>query len=148
MRTQDPSSTRLWLVRWMYAVAVGHLVVAVLLPWMARLPLLESYHLGIEQYFWSGAAPVAARAQQVWWISLFAATMQSTALWMLALVHIGNRQRSAAAWVWLLAGLALWAPQDIGFSLQAQVWPHVAVDTFALLIMVPPLLWLWRLDRT
>lgn len=141
-------ATRLWLILWLYAVVAGHLLVGVLLTWMGNSDLLESYHRAVEQHFWSGAAPAVARAQQVWWIALFGATMQSTALWMAALVHLGHRLRSAAAWGWLLAGLALWAPQDMALSIQGGMWVHIWIDGFALLIMVPPLLWLWRHDRS
>ena len=148
MQQQNRSSVRLWLVCWMYAVAAGHLVVGVLLTWLGNADLFDGYHRSVEQSFWAGAAPAAARGQSVWWIALFGATVQNLALWMLALVHIGNRQRYAAAWAWLLAGLALWAPQDMWLSMQAQAWTHVWVDLFALLVMVPPLVWLWRLDRS
>ena len=143
----ERSSTRLWLIRWLYAVAVGHLLVGVVLTWMGNSDLFESYHRAVELHFWSGTAPTAARPQQVWWIALFGATMQSTALWMAALVHLGHRLRSAAAWGWLLAGLALWAPQDMALSTQGGMWVNIWIDTFALLIMVPPLVWLLRHDR-
>jgi hypothetical protein len=32
-------------------------------------------------------------------------------------------------------------------SLRADCWPHVAVDAFALALMLPPLAWLWLQDR-
>jgi hypothetical protein len=111
--------------------------------------VFDAYHRSVEHFFWpDGAAPPAARAAQVWWIALFGATVQSTALWMAALVHLGDRHRSAAAWAWLLAGLALWAPQDLALSIHARVWTHVLVDSLALLVLVPPLVWLWRHDST
>ncbi len=66
---------------------------------------------------------------------------------MLALVHLGNRLRQRAAWGWLLAGLLLWAPQDMLISWQARVGSHLVADAAALLLMVPPLLWLWKEDR-
>jgi hypothetical protein len=142
------TSTRLWLIRWLYAVTAGHLLVGLVLAWAGGADVFEAYHRSVEHIFWQGSsAPAQARAAQVWWIALFGATVQSTALWMMALVYLGDRHRSAAAWAWLLAGLALWAPQDIALSLHARVWLHVGVDCFALLIMVPPLLWLWWHDR-
>ncbi len=110
--------------------------------------MFEAYHRSVEHFFWPGGpAPAGSRPAQVWWIALFGATVQSTALWMAALVHLGDRHRSATAWAWLLAGLALWAPQDMALSIHAQVWVHVWVDCMALLVMVPPLVWLWRHDR-
>lgn len=140
----DPTRNRVAL--WLYAVALAHLFGGIVLAWFAGSAGLDGYHRGIEAYFWHGAAPVAARAQQAWWMQLFGATLQCTAIWMLALVHIGYRSRQRMAWGALLAGLLIWAPQDIVISLQAGVWSHLAADGFALLAMVPPLLWLWRRD--
>lgn len=139
--------TRRWLVRWLYAVAAGHVLVGVLLPWLGAMAWLDDYHRSIAQHFGGGASLEAARAEHVWWMALFGATVQSLGVWMLALVHIGARHRLATVWLWLLAGLALWAPQDVAWSLQAGVWLHVGADALALVVLVPPLLWLYRNDR-
>lgn len=137
---------REWVVRWMYAVAIVHLLVGAALPWIAGASVLEPYHRGIEQHFWAGAAPAQARPQQIWWMTLLGATVQCAAIWMLALVHLGNRLRLRSAWRWLLAGLLIWAPQDMLVSLHAHVWSNVVVDAVAILLMVPPLLWLSKKD--
>jgi hypothetical protein len=47
----------------------------------------------------------------------------------------------------LIAGILLWAPQDMWLSAQQQVWSHVWLDGFALLVLLPPLFWLYRHDR-
>ena len=139
---------RAWVIRWLYAIVAAHLLGGLLLPWAAGLPLLAAYHAGVEASFWHGAAPAAARAQQIWWLSLFAPTLQAAAIWMGALVRAGARSREPSAWVWLMVGLAVWAPQDIRTSLQAAAWPHVWADCAAVLTMLPPLAWLWWHDRT
>lgn len=139
--------TRNWLVWWLYACALGHLLVGVLLPWLASLPLMEGYHLSVEAAFWPQAAPSAARAQQIWWISLFCATVQCLALWMAALIYLGHQYRARFAWGALIVGLVLWAPQDMWLSLQKNMTSHVIIDAVALLAMLPPLAWLWWQDR-
>ncbi|MES2262872.1 MAG: cell division protein [Pseudomonadota bacterium] len=141
------AAIRTWLVRWLYAAAVAHLLVGVLLPWIAGADFLNWYHRGVAAAFWPGTAPAAAIAQQAWWMALFGPTVQTVGLWMIALVHLAERRRDAAAWAWLLAGIVVWAPQDIFVSLRAGVWPNVWLDCFAVASMVPPLLWLWRADR-
>jgi hypothetical protein len=65
---------------------------------------------------------------------------------MAVLVLIADKQRNAAAWMGLIAGLLVWAPQDILISLQAQCETHVWIDGIALLSMLPPLLWLFQHD--
>lgn len=138
---------RTWMVRWLFAVAAGHVVAGALLPWFAAAPVFGAYHGGIENAFWPAGAPVEARGLQTWWIALFGPTVQLMALFMMALIHLADRLRQPQAWLWLAAGLLLWGPQDILVSLRAQVWPHVWIDLFALFVLVPPLLWLWRHDR-
>lgn len=137
-----------WLpIGWLYVVVCVHLAAGVVLTWMAPNSLLDGYLSTLEQAFWDTAAPASARAQQLWWLRLFAATVQSYALYMLALVHLGHRLKKPVIWAWFIAGLVLWAPQDILISLQAGVTSHVWVDAAALLALLPPLFWLYRHDR-
>lgn len=136
------------LVRWLYVVAAAHLGGGVLLSWAGHSGLFDAYLTSLEQAFWGGLAPAPARAQQTWWLALFGATLQAYSLYMLALVHIGSRLRQPRVWGWLIAGLLLWAPQDMLISLQASLWSHLLIDALALLALLPPLLWLYRHDRS
>jgi len=143
-----PSALRKALITWLYTAAILHLLAGVTLSWAGHSGLLDGYLLTLEQAFWAtDAAPAAARAQQVWWVALFGATLQSYSLYMLALVHIGSRLKSPMPWAWMIAGIVLWAPQDMLFSAQARVWSHLWLDSFALLVLLPPLFWLYRHDR-
>jgi hypothetical protein len=142
----EPRARR-WLVYWLYGAALAHLLAGVLLPWVSGLPFLDDYHRTITAGFWHGAAPVEAHAQQAWWMALFGPTVQSVGLWMFALVQLGHRHRSAAVWAWLTAGIVLWAPQDMWLSLRAGVAANVWLDAFAVATMLPPMVWLWKMDR-
>jgi hypothetical protein len=125
-----------------------HLLAGLVLTWGGHSGLLDDYLNTIEQAFWGAdIVPVTVRTQQVWWLALFGATLQSYALYMLALVHLGNRLKSAMPWGWLIVGILLWAPQDMLVSAQARVWSHLWFDSFALLVLLPPLFWLYRHDR-
>lgn len=138
---------RKWVVIYVYASIAAHLLVGALLPLVADAALFDGYHRGIEGAFWGDAIPAQARAQQVWWISLFGPTVQAAAVWMGALAWMGDRQRNSFAWGALIAGIVLWAPQDILISLQANCWAHVWLDTFAVAAMLPPLIYLFLIDR-
>jgi hypothetical protein len=142
----NTSKPRTWLVRWMYAVVAAHLLAGILLPLIAGTGALDAYHHDIETHFWGDAIPSAARAQQVWWISLFGPTVQAASIWMLVLLWIADKQRNAAAWLGQIAGIVVWAPQDILISLQAQCETNVWIDGIAVLSMLPPLFWLFRHD--
>lgn len=143
----SPTSRRRLLVAWLYLVALAHLAGGMLLSWGGHSGLLDNYLTSVEHAFWTTDVPAAARAQQVWWVALFGATLQAYALCLLALVHIGNTLKRPMAWGWLMAGLTLWAPQDIFISLSAGMWSHLVVDLAALLVLLPPLFWLYRHDR-
>lgn len=148
----SPPSTRQVKARrtrvvWLQAAALVHLLVGLGLTWAGDTALLGAYQQSIEQAFWGQAAPAAARHQQLWWLALFGATLQSYSLFMLGLIHLGDRLRSHHAWAWLAFGIVLWAPQDVLVSLQAGMWSHLAIDGLALLALLPPLLWLYRHDR-
>lgn len=139
---------RTWAVRYTCAAIAAHLLVGALLPLIINAPIFDGYHRAIETAFWGPSVPAAARAQQVWWISLFGPTVQAAAVWMGALAWIGARQRNAFAWGALIAGIVLWAPQDMLISLRADCWTHVWIDTFAVVSMLPPLIYLFLIDRT
>ena len=143
-----PNPLRKALVVWLYAAALMHLLAGLMLTWAGHSGLLDDYLNTIELAFWGAdSVPATARAQQVWWLALFGATLQSYGLYMLALVHIGNRLKSAMPWGWLIVGILLWAPQDMWISAQARVWSHLWFDSVALLVLLLPLLWLYRHDR-
>ena len=143
---QAPLSLRWFCVQWLYAAAIVHSLVGVVLAWAPTWLLSEHYHQPIDLAFWQSAAPSAARAQQLWWIGLFGVTVQSLGLWMWALVYLGQRHRSRFAWGALIVGIVIWAPQDLFISLQADAWLHVWVDLIAVVSMLPPLLWLYWYD--
>ncbi|MYM69082.1 cell division protein [Pseudoduganella sp. FT55W] len=138
--------TRSLLVRWIYGVAVVHLVVGVLLPLCAEMAITEAYRRSIEGFFFGGEAPLAGRALHSWWISLFGPTVQAAAIWMAGLAVIGDQQRNAFAWLMLILGLIVWAPQDMLISARAHCWINLWIDLAAVAVMLPPLLWLCKLD--
>ncbi len=143
---KSTSHWRKYCIWCLYASSVAHVLVGIALPWLAPLPFLDAYHRMVEMGFWTGAAPAAARTQQIWWMSLFGATIQSVGIWMAALTRLGDQHRSSFAWTALLFGVIVWAPQDMWISHQAGATLHVWVDGFALLSLLPPLVFLLLLD--
>jgi hypothetical protein len=140
-------SLRHAMICWLYAAALMHFFAGSILTWFGHFGLLDTYLQLLEQAFWgANVVPAPAREQQIWWFALFGATLQSYSLYMLALVHIANRLKIPMAWAWLIAGILLWAPQDMLVSAQKQMWLHIWLDGFALLVLVPPLIWLYRHD--
>ncbi|GLK88008.1 TIGR01777 family oxidoreductase [Pseudomonas turukhanskensis] len=146
MQQVDSSTLRVWLVRWLYAVAFLHLLGGFVFSWWGNWPIFESYHRSIELAFWGQDVPTAARGMQVWWLALFGVTVQSYAVFMGVLVYLGNRHQSRAAWGGLIAGIVLWAPQDIWISLQLGIRAHAWVDSIAVIALLVPLAWLYRHD--
>lgn len=136
---------RRWLIRWMYLITFGHFASGVLLAWFSNLNFFDQYHQSILTRF--GDLSVHAHDLQVWWLSLFGATLQNLAIFMGVLTYIGSKKNHAYVWAWMIVSLILWAPQDMLISLRIDLWLHVWIDLFALAVMLPPLAILWWLDR-
>ena len=136
------------VVVYLYVAALVHWLVGLILTWAGGLGWFDGYLGLVELRFWGAElAPAPARTQQIWWLALFGATLQSYSVYMLALVHIGNRLKTPLAWGSLMAGLVLWAPQDMLLSAQKAMWLHVWLDGLALFLLLPPLIWLYGHDR-
>ncbi|RYG07923.1 MAG: cell division protein [Chitinophagaceae bacterium] len=135
------------LIYWLYCVALIHVTGGILLPWIGNIDLLENYHRSIEAGFWSGDVPTGARKLHVWWLSLFGPTIQTLGIWMFALIYIGEKYRISFAWLAILIGFVVWAPQDILISLRVNAFKHVWLDLVVLIVVLPPLVRLWLLDK-
>lgn len=136
---------RVWLIRWLYLLTFGHFAGGVLLAWFSHLSFFDHYHQSILSQI--GDFSVTAHQLQVWWLSLFGATLQNVAIFMGVLTYVASKQRSVFVWAWMIVGLIVWAPQDMLVSLRIDLWLHVWVDSIVLLLMLPPLIILWWLDR-
>lgn len=108
---------------------------------------MAHYFEAVAEHFSTSANINSDHALQIWWVSLFGATIQTVGWWMLALVYLGARHRLAFAWGSLALGLIIWAPQDMWISAQADMWINVWIDALALITLLPPLFWLWREDN-
>lgn len=136
---------RTWLIRWIYLLTFSHFVAGILLTWFANLALFDHYHHSILVQF--AILSDAARQLQIWWLSLFGATLQNLAIFMGILTFVASKQRIAYIWAGMIAGLIVWAPQDMLISMQIDLWIHVWVDALVLVLMLPPLIVLYWLDR-
>ncbi|MEN0036132.1 MAG: hypothetical protein AAGC78_03655 [Cellvibrio sp.] len=140
------ASVRSWLVSWLYLVAVGHFVIALGVTWWSDASWFAAYQQSILHSF-GFPQDTGTLELQLWWISLFGATLQAFSLFMLALMYLANKHRLASIWLILAGVILLWAPQDIIISIQKNVWSHAWIDLAAIIALVPTLLILWRLDR-
>ncbi|MFC4158728.1 hypothetical protein [Chitinimonas lacunae] len=142
-----PSPLRRYAVSCLWLAGLGHIVGGLVLTFGVDSGLFDWYHHDVLSRFWSGPPPSEALAQQRWMVALFGPTIENIGVWLLALSHWGGSQRNPAAWLWLLAGIALWAIQDIAVSLRVGYYPHLWLDLAACAALALPTLWLWRHDR-
>ncbi|GGY80490.1 hypothetical protein GCM10011613_26900 [Cellvibrio zantedeschiae] len=136
---------RSWLIYWIYFVSFGHFAVGFLVAWFSNLSTFYAYHHSILERF--GDLSAQAYQLQIWWISLFGATVQNLAIFMGVLTYVASKYRISLVWNSMVIGLIVWAPQDILISLQVDMWLHVWVDAIVLAVMLPPLMMLSWLDR-
>lgn len=138
-------AVRSLLIHWMYLITFGHFAAGLLLAWFSNSNVFDQYHQTILTQL--GLAQTGTQSLQEWWLSLFGATLQNLAIFMGVLTYLGNKYRNAFVWLWMMIGLIVWAPQDMLISLRIDLWLHVWIDVLALMVMLPPLFILWRLDR-
>lgn len=141
------TNTRKYLIYYLYFIVATHLIVGMLLPWLKYFPIIEPYHQSIESAFWGANIPKNARQLHLWWMGLFGATVQFASIYMGLLVYVGNKYKLTVVWKWMIIGLLVWAPQDMLISLQYAIYSHIVMDIFVLLITVPTLLWLYKIDK-
>lgn len=132
------------LVVWLYLITFGHFAAGILLAWFSHLAIFDNYHLTILNQV--GDTSVGARQLNSWWLSLFGATLQNLAILMGVLIFAANRHRKAYIWLWMIIGLLVWAPQDMLISMQLNLRLHLWADAIALLLLLPPLVILYRVD--
>lgn len=137
---------RVWLVRWLYLVAIGHLAVGLVMSWWAESPWLTYYHQQAVASFGS-AEPAQLLPLQLWWFQLFGATLQAFSLFMLVLIYLGNRYADALVWLVLSFAILWWAPQDIVISMRQSMWSHLWVDLGTIIAIVPAAIGLALIDR-
>jgi len=128
-----------FLQTWLLAIAWLHLAIGVAIPFIAHSGLYDHYSALLQHAFWPGQiVPPETLAFQRWIVSLFGPTLASVGVVMIFLVRAGIR--SAEVWPWnaILMALAVWAPGDIAISLTKDFWLHIVIDTFALMVIVPP----------
>lgn len=139
------SAIRYRLICWMYFISLMHFFGGVLFAWFSDLGGLDGYHNLVTEQF--AGLTTHTRELHIWWLSLFGATLQNIAIFMGVLTYVGSKERRPLIWMWMIIGVIVWAPQDIWISLKINLWAHVWLDIIALLIMVPPLLGLWWIDK-
>lgn len=131
---------RTWLIRWLYLLTFGHFAGGVLLVWFFSLSFFDHYHQSILNQIGDCPSTSGVVVKFLW------CNLTKSCNFYGVLTYLGNKQRSALIWVWMIAGLILWAPQDMLISLQVNLWLHVWVDSIVLLVL-PPLILLWWHDR-
>lgn len=137
---------RTYLIYYLYAWVIIHLLVGLLLPWLKYFPILEPYHYSIESAFFGSSVPQSAKDLHLWWMGLFGATVQFASIYMGLLVYVGSKYKLNIIWKGMILGLIVWAPQDIFISLQYNIYSHVVMDMLVVIMLVPVLLWLNNID--
>lgn len=129
------------LGRWLLLVALGHIAVGLLIPIWTYSSAFDFYSNLLKDAFWlSRDVPQETKEFQRWILALFGPTIASVGVLMFFLVKAGIKHREPEPWNALLIVTAIWTPGDIGISLMHGFWPHVLVDIFAMLVIVPPTL--------
>jgi hypothetical protein len=132
---------RKWVIRWLYGMGFLHLLGGLLVTW-GDAKWFAAYN---TQVF--AALDLAGSAElQIWWLSIFGATLQAFAILFIGLVHLGNKFKLQNVWLSLILAILVWAPQDIYFSAIKNVWINVWADLLALVSLLPALIFCYWCD--
>jgi hypothetical protein len=127
--------------RWLYLVCAVHVIVGIAMPLLLATPPGVAYVAELWHAFGAAGAPPEPTAALVrWLVVLLAAMVAGWGVLMAGLVRLAFRERRRAPLDVLLAGLAVWAPLDMGWSASRGVWSHVVLDVLALIVIVVPVL--------
>ncbi len=137
---------RIWCIRWLYLVVLGHFLVGLLMTWCGDSILFEAYNSSVLKKFLLIDSQ-AAELLQVWWIAIFGATLQAFSILLMGLIYLGNHGKNHRVWLLIVAAIIIWAPQDIYFSWVHEIRMNLWVDIIAVMVLLPPLLFLISSDR-
>jgi hypothetical protein len=129
------------LENWLLGVAAGHVVLGLLMPFIAYSSVFDFYAAQLAVTFWDGGpVPPQAESFQRWIVALFGPTVAAWGVLMVFLIRHGARTQEKWPWDALLVSVVVWAPADIAISLVHDFWPHVVIDVIAIVIIVVPVL--------
>jgi hypothetical protein len=132
---------RKWVIRWLYLMGFVHLLGGVVVTWGDE-NWLAAYNTQVLT-----ALDLTESAElQIWWLSIFGATLQAFAILFIGLVHLGNKFKLQNVWLCLILAILVWAPQDIYFSAIKNVWINVWADALALVSLLPALIYCYWCD--
>ena len=132
---------RKWVIRWLYLMGFVHLLGGVVVTW-GDANWFAAYNTQVL-----AALDLAGSAElQIWWLSIFGATLQAFAILLIGLVHLGNKFKLQNVWLCLILAILVWAPQDIYFSAIKNVWINVWADLLALVSLLPGLIYCYWCD--
>lgn len=135
------------IIAWLYLLAAAHWLLGVAMTWFSHSSWFANYHATVLSRFYIELDNADAYALQLWWVSLFGATLQAFSLLLLALIYVADRRQYSNIWLVLAGVILVWLPQDIYVSQLHFMFLHVWIDLIAAFMLVVPLLWLWHSDR-
>jgi hypothetical protein len=131
------------LESWLLMVAVGHVALGLLMPFIAYSAAFDFYAAQLAAMFWEGGpVPPQAESFQRWIVALFGPTVAAWGVLMVFLIRYGARTQEKWPWNALLVSVVVWAPADILLSLIHDFWLHVIIDAFAIMVIAVPVLML------
>lgn len=135
------------LENWLLLVAAAHIAGGLALPFVAYSAIFDTYIAQLSLTFWNGApVPAEAESFQRWIVALFGPTVAGFGVLMYFLVRAGARTQERWPWDALLIAILVWAPADIVISLLHDFWPHVVIDSIAIVSICVPVVMLRALS--
>lgn len=128
-------------IGWLNIIMVAHLLGGFAVSWCTQSGVFSSYHEQVLSAFNLIQSTQAAELHE-WWLNLFGATFQAFSAVSLLLIYVAKQRANAVVWGLFALTILGWAVQDVTISARIQFTLHYWVDAIAVLILVPPMLYL------
>ena len=119
------------------AIAIAHIVLGVLLPFLAQIEMIEK--LLVDTMFNNIALSGEAHAQAAYVISLFGPTVASWGMLLFILIQNYSQQPTQKIWLGLVAAILVWYIGDTSYSLLNNVGAAFVLNTLVTACLLIPL---------
>ena len=124
---------------WLQAVAVGHVVGGVLLPFLLESEIVFPYMDSLNTAF--GVTNVNGKNQAVYLMGLFGPTIASWGILFWFVVQQQFTKPTKNGWWGMVAAVLVWAPYDSVLSIYYCVYLNVIINGISALMVLIPLWW-------
>jgi hypothetical protein len=132
------SVSTILIKRFLQAIAVVHIIVGLLFPWIVDSPLFDHYKQHLHLVF--NTSQFISGQQASFLMAILGPTIASWGVLFLYAINSGFTRPSPQAWWFMFSACVVWAPYDSIYSLQHGIYLNAIINAVAFAMIMSPLL--------